>query len=105
MRAIKPDEKFIRIISHIEEKYSCSGFCTPPLFYFTQSVTKGPPRNACLLPLINDMGLILQNLGASLIVTGILFFFMIFCAFPVCCYNKEKDFTEEDQDRSAAYKS
>ena len=49
-----------------------------------------------------------------MIATGIIFFLMIFCAFPICCYNKEKELTEQDQEnyketelksnsRSAAY--
>jgi preprotein translocase subunit SecG len=33
-----------------------------------------------------------------LILTGILFFFMIFISIPLCCYNKEKETTEEDQE-------
>jgi len=107
MESIKPPEKFIKLIAHIEDKYSCSGLCTTPLFYLTQSVTKGPPKIPCLVPLLKDVSLLLQNLGAAMIVAGILFFFMIFCSIPICYYNKEKEVTEqdeEDQSRSAAYR-
>lgn len=59
MEEIKPPEKFIKLISHIEDKYSCSGLCTTPLFYFTQSVTKGPPKTPCLVPLVTDIAKLL----------------------------------------------
>merc|ERR1712070_395695 len=75
LEANKPSPKFTKIVSHIEEKYSCSGLCESSLFYFTQSVKNGPPKEACMIPLVDDMGLLLKNLGSSLIVTGILFFF------------------------------
>lgn len=59
IEANKPSEKFNNIVSHIEDKYNCSGLCQPPLFYFTQSITKGPPQQACMEPLIEDMGLLM----------------------------------------------
>lgn len=98
VEAAKPDPTFVKIVSHIEDKYSCSGLCDKPLFYFTQSVKKGPPKAPCLEPLIDDISLMLQNLGGVLLVTGILFFFMFFCSIPICCYDKEKEATEADED-------
>lgn len=94
----KPDPTFVKIVSHIEDKYSCSGLCEKPLFYFTQSVKKGPPKTPCLEPLVDDISLLLQNLGAVLLITGIFFFFMFFCSMPICCYNKEKEIHENDID-------
>lgn len=97
IEANKPDQLFIDIVSHIEEKYKCSGLCQKPLFYFTQDITNGPPVTPCLEPLVEDIGLLMQNLGATFLVTGILFIFMIFIAVPLCCYNKEEAETEADQ--------
>ena len=31
----KPDERYIKVISYIEDTYECSGMCTPSLFYLT----------------------------------------------------------------------
>jgi len=36
-----------------------------------------------------------------LILTGILFFFMIFISVPICFYSKEKEATEEDEEEQA----
>jgi len=55
----KPDPTFVKIVSHIEDKYKCSGLCEKSLFYFTQSVKQGPPKQPCLEPLINDISLLL----------------------------------------------
>lgn len=56
------------------------------------------PKNSCIVPLYEDISLTLQNLGAMLIVTGLLFFIMIFISIPICCHNKEKEETEKDAD-------
>lgn len=32
----------------ILDDYNCSGMCTPGLFYFTNSITFGPPKQTCL---------------------------------------------------------
>lgn len=34
-------------VAYLESTYNCSGFCTPALFYFTQSVEKGLPEQSC----------------------------------------------------------
>lgn len=62
---------------------------------------QGPPKQPCLEPLINDISLLLQNLGGVLLVTGVLFFFMFWCSLPICYYNKEKEATEEDEKEQA----
>ena len=94
----KPDPEFVELAKHIEDKYNCSGLCHKPLFYFTQSVRKGPPLDACLEPLINDLSGSLENLGAAIIITGILFFLMIFLSIPICCFNKVQHSTEVDEE-------
>ena len=51
----KPEEKYLDLLKFIENRYKCSGLCTASLFYFTLSVKEGPPRQACLLPLIKEV--------------------------------------------------
>lgn len=55
----KPDKEFIEIVSHIEDKFECSGLCSTPLFYFTQSVENGVPKKSCIVPLYEDISLTL----------------------------------------------
>ena len=81
-------------------KYKCSGICQKPLFYFTQSVFRGPPTDACLLPLIKDISGSMENLGAAILATGVLFFIMVFISLPICCYKKnEKIAFENDESK------
>jgi hypothetical protein len=83
----EPDKEFVEIVTHFEDKYKCSGLCDTSLFYYTQSITEGPPTRACLLPAVDDISKSMQNLGTLFILTGILFFFMIFISIPICCFN------------------
>lgn len=96
----KPDPEFIELATHIENKYKCSGLCKKPLFYFTQTVVRGPPEEACLEPLIEDLAGSLENLGAVSLVTGIIFFFMIFMSIPLYCYNKDMYQVEIDEEEA-----
>ena len=98
LQSAKPSPEFISVVSQLESEYKCSGLCKEPLFYFTQSVTEGLPTQACIVPALEDIGSTLQNLGAILIVTGLLFYIMIFMTAPICFYDKVKKQTEEDED-------
>jgi len=95
VKASKPNEFFNQIIGVLESKYSCSGICSQPLFYYTQSITKGPPTQGCFSPLVEDFGSDIRNLGIVMVVTGILFLFMPFCAIPICCRKSEDEDDEE----------
>jgi len=78
------------MISFIEKTYKCSGLCKAPLFYLTQDITKGPPKSACLDAVIKDVGPLFNAIGEIMIASGIIFLFMLFCACPICCFNKEE---------------
>ena len=95
LKQSKPNRLFIDVVTHVEEKYMCSGLCQAPLFYFTQSIKNGPPQTACLQPLIKEAGILLQNLGAAMMGSGIMFFFMFLCSFPICFYDADKEREEE----------
>lgn len=56
---------------------------------------EGPPSQGCAAPLVEDMGLLLQNLGGTCLFTGILFLFMIPCGLAICRYDKDKAADEE----------
>lgn len=68
------DEKSIRFIEFIEERYECSGLCKPPLFYLTQSVKSGPPKRGCLPPFADEFGATFTDLGVVMTVSGVFFF-------------------------------
>jgi len=51
-----------------------------------------------MVPVLADISSSLQNLGAILILAGLLFFAMIFMSIPLCCYDKEAEATEADAD-------
>lgn len=76
----------IDFISFIENQYQCSGFCSPSLFYLTQSIEKGAPKSGCLAPFVGDMVGYVGNLGEAMVASAVIFFLMIFFVFPVCCY-------------------
>ena len=96
MEEAKPDKVFIDIVSHVENKYSCSGLCRKPLFFFTQSVKKGPPQTPCLEPLIEDISETLKQLGIAFVLAGLFFFMMIYISLPICCYSVEEEAAEKD---------
>lgn len=37
------------------------------------------------------MGELLKNLGITLVVTGVVFILMVFCAIPICCFEKNDE--------------
>lgn len=82
----KPSEKYITLIKFIEDRYKCSGLCTPSLFYLTLSVKEGPPTQACLPPFIGEVAEPIGNLGSAMIASAVFFLLVIILVWPVCCY-------------------
>ena len=82
----KPEEKYLDLLKFIENRYSCSGLCTASLFYFTLSVKKGPPTQACLPPLIGEVAEPVGNLGAAMIASAVFFILVSIFVWPVCCF-------------------
>lgn len=58
-----------------EEKYSCSGICEKPLFYYTQELSKGIPYRTCLIGVNEEIRDSLAYIGITLVVTaGVMIF-------------------------------
>lgn len=85
----RPNQKWDRLITYFEQKYDCSGFCYPALFYYSQPVTKGLPQEGCLKGFLEDIDREMLDLGIVFIVTAVILTFMLCCACPVCCYQSE----------------
>lgn len=85
----KLNAPFERIIKFIENKYYCSGFCSPPLFYYSQPLTKGVPKDGCLLPLNQNTGEEMLYLGIVFQATAIIFLAMLVCTCPLFCFDNE----------------
>ena len=64
-------------IRFIEHKYNCSGICSVPFFYLSQSIDKGPPEQACLLPLVEDLETTLGNYRAVIYFMALLYVAML----------------------------
>jgi len=56
----------------------------------TQSIEKGPPKQACLIPIIQDISGIFKAVAAIMVTTAIIFFCMLTCTCSICCFNQEK---------------
>ena len=87
----KPDERYTNVIKYVEGKYSCSGMCSTPLFYFTQSVEKGIPKEGCVKPFIEDVSKIFFELGVTIVLSGILFILMFLFVCPLCCLTEKEE--------------
>lgn len=87
----KPDDKFMKVVKYMEKEYSCSGFCTPALFYLTESVKKGPPVKGCFKPFMEDIGGLLAELGSTLVAAAVFFLIMIFFLCPMCCHKPPEE--------------
>lgn len=78
----KTTEIGMRVIAFFEAKYTCSGVCTPGLFYFTLPLDKGIPSEGCLQFLKTEIGGRMTYLGITSLVIGILMmgvFVMQYC--------------------------
>lgn len=84
------------LLSVIEDKHDCSGFCTPSLFYFTKKVSEGPPKDACLAKLAADIGPSLNGLGNCMVLSGVIFLLLPLCALPICCWRTDDEEEQKD---------
>lgn len=53
-----------------EDTYNCSGMCHPGLFYFSNPLQYGPPRETCLKKLLHNMDNHARPLAVTSIITG-----------------------------------
>ena len=64
-------------IAYIESQYNCSGFCTPPLFYISQSIERGVPQQACFEPVIKDIDYYLNSMRVFIKIGMVLLVIMM----------------------------
>eukprot|EP00347_Sterkiella_histriomuscorum_P008307 403345590 len=43
----KSSQKYVKLLSALENQFSCAGFCYSPKFFLFSDVTRGPPNNDC----------------------------------------------------------
>jgi len=45
----------LELLGEIEEEIGCAGFCSTPLFYFSQSTYDGYPQETCFMEVLDYM--------------------------------------------------
>lgn len=60
------------MLEWFEKKYTCSGICSPGLFYYSLDVSEGIPDTSCLLHLKSEITDSLTGIGVCAIICGIL---------------------------------
>lgn len=73
----------IKIMTYFEEKYECSGVCTPALFYYGLSLSDGIPTTTCLSYMKEEVGDSMMYLGVTGIITGITMFLIWICQYAL----------------------
>jgi hypothetical protein len=71
----------LKLIKYFEEKYTCSGICKTPLFYFSLDLSQGIPSSTCLMSLKREVQSSVAFLGVTAIIIGIIMFFVWTCQY------------------------
>ena len=82
----------LKVITYFEQKYKCSGICSPFLFYYSQSLSEGIPSSSCLTHAKSEIGDSLTYLGAATLVIGVICMLIWVCQYALWCkYEDEED--------------
>lgn len=54
----------------MEDDYNCSGMCYPGLFYFTNPISYGPPKDTCMNVFLTHMNNEARSFAVIQILTG-----------------------------------
>lgn len=91
-------------LAFFENKYSCSGFCDIPLFFYSKSLSEGPPGEDCAQAVIKDLT---DNVEIAImsLLAAITFWMAALAAIPNCCganktYDKNGKHVELSEDLS-----
>ena len=76
-------ETGLKILTYFEDKYTCSGVCSPALFYYKLNLDRGVPSKTCLLYMKEEVGNSLSYLGISALVTGGTMFLIWVCQYAL----------------------
>jgi len=79
----------LRLITHFEDTYSCSGLCKRNLFYWTKPISAGMPEQPCVTALWDDVRVLCTQLGAPAITAAVLLLLLFFLSFPLYCWDWE----------------
>ena len=64
----------MKILGYFERKYTCSGICSTPLFYYTLHLEFGRPTDICLTQLKAEIGENILYMGVTAVVAGFAMF-------------------------------
>ena len=67
-------ESAMKILGYFEGKYTCSGICSTPLFYYTLDLDLGRPSQICLTHLKDEIGENILYMGVTAVVAGVAMF-------------------------------
>ena len=67
-------QDMIDAVKNLETDFNCSGLCTSPNFWLSQSVTNGPPPNACIFNLKDRFNKSGGGLAYATAATGLMIF-------------------------------
>ena len=98
-KAMELEEIFIEysnleLLGELEEEIGCAGFCSTPLFYFSQSTYDGYPDETCFMKTLNFMKEASGPLAAECRVIGVTLIILWFLSF-IAIY--QKDVTEKKE--------
>lgn len=71
----------VKLIKYFEDKYTCSGICKTPLFYYSLDLSQGIPSTTCLMSLKQEVQSSVGYLGVTGIIIGIVMFFVWTCQY------------------------
>ena len=77
------------LYQYLEDEFNCSGICRPALFYFSNPISFGPPKNTCLKQVVTLFKNDAQPFAMMSIVTAVLFI-VVFCL-HFCLYDRPLD--------------
>mgnify|MGYP001473114236 FL=1 len=58
-------------IEFFEEEYTCSGICTPALFYWSKSIDLGKPSKSCVNSIKDDLTDSFTGMAIATLFSGI----------------------------------
>ena len=75
-------DKGFKFLEEVENKFSCGGFCSEPLFYTTQDINKGRPTKDCLKELV---GKLIDSAVSFTAVGGVILLITFILSLPILC--------------------
>ena len=84
----------IKTYQKYEDRYNCSGLCRPGLFYFSNPVVYGPPKDTCLKRLIYHVQQDAGPFASICQVTGVVTLIVTLLQF--CLFHRPLPESEDD---------